>query len=134
MKLRALVGAVPVAALGAALCTAAPGSWTASPEAPRPAVAGRIYRSAIVEPPPPAAGQSIRRLAWHWRAGVPLRAWLCQRDRCKKLPGPRGWEELFVGRPAAIPLHFRFRLPAGITRAVDISQLSLTVEYGTAHR
>lgn len=126
--------ALLLAAFGAPLCDAAPGSWIASPEAPRPAVAGRIYRSAIAEVPPQAAGQKIRRVAWHWRASDSLRAWLCQREHCQKMSGPRGKEAWFGGRPAAVPLHFRFRLPVGATRAVDISQLSLTVEYGTAHR
>lgn len=132
MNWRATQIAVLVASFGVPPCTAAPGSWAASPEAPRPAVAGRIYRSAIVAVPERAAAQEIRRVAWHWRADAALQAWLCQREHCRKLPGRRGREALFSGRPAAIPLHFRFRLPEGKTRAVDISQLSLVVEYGTA--
>lgn len=126
--------AVLVAVLASAPCAAAPGSWIASPEAPRPAVPGRIYRSAIAEIPKQAAGLKIRGVAWQWRAGASLQAWLCQREHCRKLSGPSGREDLFSGRPADIPLHFRFRLPAGKFRAVDISKLSLVVEYGGARR
>lgn len=120
------------AVLVSAWVSAAPGGWSASAAPARPAVPGRLYESEPLEPPEPARGQFIGSVAWHWRAGGPVRAWLCQGDRCAALPGPRGRGEQLRGRPADRPLYFRFQLPGGARRAVAIDKLQLRVEYRPA--
>lgn len=120
------------AALVSVWVSAAPGSWSASAAPVRPAVAGRFYDSEPLEPPPPARGQFISSVSWHWRVDGPVRAWLCRGDRCAPLRGPRGRGKQLRGRPADRPLYFRFQLPEGARRAVAIDELQLRVEYRPA--
>ncbi|HEX5678530.1 MAG TPA: flagellar protein FlhE [Alcanivorax sp.] len=111
---------------------AAPGSWQAPLPEMRLAVAGRFYHSEPATPPPMAEGKAIVRVGWRYRvpAGRRVQAWLCQDGQCLPLGTARRGR--FLAPPdwrVSRPLHLRFRLPAGESRAVTVATPRLTVEY-----
>ncbi|ASK34770.1 flagellar FlhE [Alcanivorax sp. N3-2A] len=120
-----------IAALGLmpVLATAAPGSWVAEVPALRVAVVGRaVYSEAVT--PPPGAGVP-HRIGWRYTSAGHRRldAWLCQRQHCVPLQGERGRLAAPRGWRADTPLRFRFRLPPGETRAVQVNGLRISLEW-----
>lgn len=117
-------------ALVPVVAVAAPGSWVAEVPALRVAVAGRMAHSEAATPPPGAGVP--HRVGWRYTSTDHRRldAWLCQRQRCLALQGERGQLTAPQGWHAGVPLRFRFRLPAGETRAVEVRGLQVSVEWG----
>ncbi|HEY9111225.1 MAG TPA: flagellar protein FlhE [Rhodanobacteraceae bacterium] len=113
------------------LALAASGSWSGTVGGPRVAGPGRMYASAPLNPPAPAAGARIRRV--HWRYGVPADrrsiAELCAGQHCVPLNGNRGVSDALAGTPAAAPLALRFRLPPGERRSLQVGVIQLLVDY-----
>lgn len=111
---------------------AASGSWVAQVPGMMVAMSDRQSISQHAAPPPdaPVQGGAINRIQWRFQhpPGQTVNAWLCQPERCTALTGMRGSTQAFAGEPAAVPLHFRFTLPAG-KRPVRVHDMQVIVNY-----
>lgn len=119
-------------ALWSCTASAAAGSWSATLRGPRVAGPDRSYASAPFTPPAIATDARVRRVHWRYALlppGRELAAELCADRHCVPVAGHRGSSEALAGAAAAAPLEFRFRLPAGERRPVQVGAIELSVDY-----
>lgn len=132
-RLRRCVRCAGPCAIALWWCTAsaAAGSWSATLRGPRVAGPDRSYAGAPFTPPAIATDARVRRV--HWRYALPpgreLAVELCANRDCVPVTGTRGSSEALAGTDADVPLAFRFRLPAGERRPVQVGAIELSVDY-----
>ncbi|QJQ94406.1 MULTISPECIES: flagellar protein FlhE [Halomonadaceae] len=112
----------------------ASGSWVVSAPSVRVAMAERETHSAPMQFSDGSAvsrGARIHSVSWQYRLppGTQVRAWLCQENDCITLNQARGSSLALAGRSATRPMHFRFALPQGQKKMVEVRELQLIVNY-----
>lgn len=130
---RARLAGLLLALAPAPQVVAAAGSWVADTAGVRVAVPGRYYEAEVIAPRSAAGASGAVAARVGWEFAVPpervVDAWLCHRRRCLPLSRQRGDSAALRGVPATGPFRFRFALPGGERRAVEVRGLRLRVDF-----